>query len=267
VTGFFDNIVAFAMDEVIMAERADFEVMLNGDSRDLRHFSERGVSTKYFHIWGGIDHHNDCPSDFFSFNSIYFENEDDENLIWQVAYELVSLFNGAAKLHWREYRPLSIHRLLLNDIPLNFREPMTPLSLLRRPSISPNRWSEEMGRALQSSVRMGLIILATENEDVYMLLKQFEMGSSWVDYYRIMETIDSHARIKGIAIGENKKERESFTFTANNYSLTGFDSRHGFKDKVKSSKLPVMKIEQAHDFVSRMCKSYLQQAYPQYLKF
>ena len=250
-----------------MAARADFEVMLDGDARDLRHFSERAASTEYFHIWGGVDHQNDCQSDFFSFNSIYFENEEDENLIWQVAYELVSLFNGASKLHWSDYRPLSIHRLLLKDIPLNWREPMTPLSLLRRPSISQYKWNEEMKKALQSSERMGLIVLATENEDVYMLLKQFEMDSSWVGYYRIMETIDSHARVKGITVGEDKKERESFTFTANNYSLTGFDSRHGFKDKVKSSKLPVMKIEQAHDFVSRMCKSYLRQAYPQFLRF
>lgn len=250
-----------------MAERADFEVMLNGDAQDLRQVSERAVSTEYFHIWGGVDHWNDCPNDHFSFNSIYFEGEDDENLIWQVSYELVSLFNGASKLFWRNYRALSIYRLLLDGKQLNWREPMMPFSLLGRPPISQHKWDEEMRKALQKSERLGLLILATENEDVYMLLKQFELDNSWVGYYRLMETMDSHAKIKGIIIGEDKKERESFTFTANNYSLTGFDSRHGFKDKVKSSKLPVMKIEQAHAFVSKMCKSYLQQAYPNFLKF
>jgi len=144
---------------------------------------------------------------------------------------------------------------------------MLPLSLLQRPAISQYKWSEEMRKALQVSARFGLMILATENEDVYMLLKQFELDNSWVGYYRLMETIDSHARIKGITIGEDRKERESFTFTANNYSLTGFDSRHGFKDKVKSSKQPIMQVDQAHSFISNMCKSYLQKAYPNYLRF
>lgn len=250
-----------------MAGRADFEVMLDGEAQDLRALSGRGVSTEYFHIWGGVDHYLDCQNDYFSFNSIYFEGEDDENLIWQISYELVSLFNGATKLFYRDARPLSIHRILLNGQQLNWREPMLPLSLLQRPAISQYKWNEEMKKALQVSARFGLMILATENEDVYMLLKQFELDNSWVGYYRLMETIDSHARIKGITIGEDRKERESFTFTANNYSLTGFDSRHGFKDKVKSSKQPVMQVYQAHSFISDMCKSYLQKAYPNYLRF
>ncbi|KPN94096.1 hypothetical protein [Pseudomonas nunensis] len=263
----FDSMPAIKMDEVTMAARADFEVMLNGDPQDLRELSERVGTTEYFHIWGGVDHWNDCPSDYFSFNSIYFEGEDDENLIWQISYELSSLFNGASKLFWRDARPITIHKILLEGKPLDWHEPMMPLSLLRRPAISQYKWNEEVKCALRMSARLGLMILATENEDVYMLLKQFELENSWVGYYRLLETIDSHARVKGITIGEDKKERESFTFTANNYSITGFDSRHGFKDKVKASRLPVMKIDQGYAFVTKMCKSYLDQAYAQFFKF
>lgn len=248
-----------------MSSQADWEVMLNGDPQDLRHLSERS-STDYFRIWGGVDHWNDCSNDHFSFNSIYFEGEDDENLVWQISYELISLFNGASKLFWSDHRPLSIHRVTLEAKSTNFHESMLPVGLLQRPGLSQRKWNEEMKAALRTSPRLGLLILATENEDVYMLLKQFELDNSWSGYYRLMETIDSHARIKSITTNENTKERESFTFTANNYSLTGFDSRHGFKDKVKTSKLPVMTIDQAHEFISGMCKSYLEQAYPQYLK-
>ena len=72
----------------------DWEVALNGGPNDLRHISELGTSTDYFRVWGGIDYWNDCRNDHFSFNSIYFDGEQDEELVWQVAYELLSLFNG-----------------------------------------------------------------------------------------------------------------------------------------------------------------------------
>ncbi|TFH82293.1 hypothetical protein [Pseudomonas kribbensis] len=250
-----------------MSSQADWEVMLTGNAPDLRSLCNAGLGTAYFRIWGGIDHMNDCPNDEYSFNSIFFDGEDDPNLVWQISYELLSLLNGASKLFSRGARELKIYKVLQGGKETDYQDAMLPLCLLGRPPISAYKWNDEMAAALGMSQRLALLILATENEDVYMLIKQFALNNSWSGYYRIMETIDSHARIKNINVNEDKKVRESFTFTANNFSVTKFDSRHGFKDKVKTSKMAVMSIDQAHDFIAGICKSYLEKAYPQYLKF
>ncbi|MDH0426621.1 hypothetical protein [Stutzerimonas stutzeri] len=250
--------------EADISQQSDWEVMLNGNPQDLRQLSEAGISIDYFRIWGGIDHWHDCPNDHFSFNSLYFENEQDLEVVWQVSYELVSLFNGASELYWQGYRKLSIHSINFREKPIVFSEKAAVSGLLQRPAISLRKRDEELTNAFKTSSRLGLLVLATENDDVYMILKYLDLDRSWANYYKLMETVDSHTALKKLQITDFSAERKRFTNTANNFSLAGFDSRHGFKQIVKENKTPSMKLEEAHAYVTGLCKRYLQAAYPRY---
>ena len=247
-----------------MCQQSDWEVMLSGDPQDLRQLSKAGISTDYFRIWGGIDHWHDCLNDHFSFNSLYFENEQDSEIVWQVSYELVSLFNGASELFWQDYRKLSIHGINFQEKPVEFSAKISASGLLQRPAISPRKRDDELMKALNASPRLGLVVLATEHHDVYMILKYLDLDRGWANYYKLMETVDSHAALKKLQLVDVPADRKAFTNTANNFSLAGFDSRHGFKQIVKANKTPAMKLEEAHVYITGLCKRYLQTAYPEY---
>jgi hypothetical protein len=55
---------------------------------------------------------------------------------------------------------------------------------------------------------------------------------------RLYPTFDGRQSTSG-------KERKSFTNVANNFSLSGIDSRHGFRNEVKENKTEKMTLEQA----------------------
>ena len=97
-----------------------------------------------------------------------------------------------------------------------------------------------------------------------MILKYLDLDRSWANYYKLMETVDSHAALKKLQLTDVPADRKAFTNTANNFSLAGFDSRHGFKQIVKANKTPAMKLEEAHAYITGLCKRYLQAAYPEY---
>ena len=109
---------------------------------------------------------------------------------------------------------------------------------------------------------MTLLILATENDDIYKILKYLYFGCSWSNYYKPMETVESLASINGLTLSNDKSKRAHLTNTANNYSLAGFISRHGFKQNIKANKTPSMTIEEAYKYVTGLCESYLVEAYP-----
>ena len=46
----------------------------------------------YVNIYGGIDDWLDCPNDDFRMTTLYCEGESDAEVIWQLGYELISLF-------------------------------------------------------------------------------------------------------------------------------------------------------------------------------
>lgn len=85
------------------------EVLLNGDPQEIRQLLGTASITSGS---GGVDDWNDCPSDDFRFNSNLFEGQTQEG-VWQITYELLSLFNGASTLLEREPYKLSIYKILL----------------------------------------------------------------------------------------------------------------------------------------------------------
>ena len=111
------------------------------------------------------------------------------------------------------------------------------------------------------------MMLAAEHEDIYLFLKFLDQGSSWITYYKILDTLEAWEKRKGIKAFRSKRKERKFTCSANNFSLTGFDARHGFQEMMQEPSQKSMTIEEGHQFITGLVKDYLQQAYPRYLKF
>lgn len=244
-----------------MSNFSDWEFMLNGSPQEFRQRASE-VGSYYFNIYGGIDHWLDCPSDDFRMTTLYCDGESDPNVVWQIGHELISLFNGASILFNKNYRKASIFRLLHQESPVNYVPHRSIAALLGKPSASQERINEEFRNGRNSGITLPLMHLATENQDVYFILKYFDMEPGWTNYYKLMEAIETFAKGKEIALDTIKDTRKSFTNTANNFSLSGFDSRHGFKEITKQNNTDSMSFDEAYTFVTSMTKDFLRKAYP-----
>lgn len=238
----------------------DWEFMLDGDHNELRQLAScRGSA--YLNIFGGVDDWLDCPSDDFRMNTLYAQDETDAHTVWQLGYELLGLYNGASVLFNMNARKLSIHRLLYKGSGVN-REPAEMVPALLGPANFPqSRIDEELAQARKDSAKLTLVQLATENQDICFVLKYLDMEPGWVTYYKLMEALEVFAKEKSVDLGTNGKDRDAFTNTANNFSLSGFESRHGFKQVVKANKTRSMDLPEAHAFVTTMAKRFLRQTY------
>jgi len=239
---------------------ADWEFMIDGNPHLLRDLSQlRG--TGYFYVSGGVDHYNDCPNDDFRMTTLYAQGETDPETVWQVGYELMNLLNGAFAVYHFRFRKFSIHRLLHKESSVPHQEMQAYAGLLEKPPFDQGRLDEEFGYARRQFAQFVLLHLATENQDVYFILKYLSMDPGWVPYYALMESVEASASIKGVTLATDTKIQKAFTNTANNFSLSGFDSRHGFKQVVKANKTPSMTLEEGHRFVTSMVKDYFLKAY------
>lgn len=235
----------------------EWEVALTGNPQDLYLLTQSAGTPDHFRIWGGTDHWHDCPNERYSFNSIYFENEHDLDVIWQVAHELVSLFNGASELFTKGYWKQKVESINFCGRTIDWRPRAGVMGLLGRPGIKLLKYLQTLETSFLTCRRLGLVVLATERQDVYMILKYLDLEGNWSNYYKLMETVDSHAALRGIDVPDDLSKRKRFTNTANNFSIAGFDSRHGFKQLVKENKTPAMTLDEAHEYVTGLCKSYL----------
>lgn len=242
-----------------MDNSSKWEFLISGPSRDFRVFSSNGMN-KYFNISGGIDHWLDCPNDDFRLQSIFLDDVEDTELAWQVGLELASLYNGAQTIINKNAPKIKLDELL--NYGNNARVPkpnkINVMSLLSSPSTMNNdEIREEFEKSLIQDIRVALVNLATEREDVYLILKYFDLGHDWSSYYKILESIEAFMKFTGIKIEIDKVARKTFTNTANNYQFSGIESRHGFKKTIKKNKTPSMSLEEAHDFLSKIAKQYL----------
>ncbi|MEW5511973.1 hypothetical protein ABGT16_05070 [Pseudomonas asiatica] len=249
-------------------KQEDWEVELAGNGQDLYDLTGRGGSSDYFRIWGGIDHQNDCPSNDYSFNSLYFHGQRNPEAIWQLAYELVNIFNGASELFSFQAKKQSVREIYFQGKRVSRRQQARVIELLGRPRMHQHKWEEQLGKAMQMSPRLALLVLATENEDIYMMLKYLGFEASWSNYYKLLETMETHAKLKEKEIPGSKAERGRFTNNANNFSLVGYDARHGLKAlSDRQNTETAMSLREAHAFITGRCKGYLNTVYPEYFQF
>jgi hypothetical protein len=239
-----------------MADYLDWEFMLDGDTQDFRGLVTQ-PGTRFFNLYGGVDHWLDCQNDDFRMNTLYAEGENDPNVVWQVGHELVSLFNGASILFQKDYRKATINKLYHKEEEVDYVAPQGSTALLGRPNCSNEILREELAKIERSGIKFQLIYLATKHEDIYYILKYLDMEAGWVTYYKLLEAIEHCANKNSIQLVVDENRRKSFTNTANNFSLSGFDSRHGFKELTKKNKTPSMKIHEGYKFITDLAKQYL----------
>lgn len=234
--------------------------MVDGNPHLLRGLTGQ-MGTAYFSLSGGVDHYHDCQNDDFRVKTLNAQNETDPYIVWQVGQELMNLLNGAFTVYNIGVRKFSIHRLLHQEQAVSHQQVQAYAGLLGKPQFSQARLDKELGHARKLYLEFVLLHLATENQDVYFILKYLSMKPGWVTYYALMESIEESAKAKGITLATNIATQKSFTNTANNFSLSGFDARHGFKQVVKANKTSSMTLEDGLRFVTSMAKEYIEKAY------
>lgn len=238
----------------------NWEFMIDGDPHLLRGLTDK-IGTRYFSVSGGVDNYHDCQNDDFRMKTLYAQDETDPYVVWQVGQELMNLLNGAFAVYNMGVQKFSIHNLLYQERTVSQQQVQVYMGLLGKPQFPQARLDKELGHARKLFMEFVLLHLATENQDVYFILKYLNMEPGWVPYYALMESIEESAKAKGIALATNTATQKSFTNTANNFSLSGFDARHGFKQVVKANKTPSMTLEDGHRFVTSMVKEYIEKAY------
>lgn len=249
--------------------QADWSVELKGDHMDLGNLSIAPGRSDYFRVWGGVDDWNDCPSDRYFFNTLYFEAARNEEVIWQLTHELVEIFNSTTEFFslgaWKQ----SVHEIRYKDVPITFRPKAKVVKLIGRPaSMSHRKWQQHMTDAFQSCPRLALLVLATEKEDIRIMLKYFSEPGSWAIYYKVLETMETLARKnKGTSVPVKRAEKSRFTNNANNYEVVGIDARHGMMPQGKENPVEPMTLEEGHAFITGFCKSYLNLVYPEFFRF
>lgn len=243
-----------------MSNFSDWEFMLNGDTQEFRQKASEAGSF-YFRIYGGVDHWLDCPNDDFRMTTIYSEGETDPNNVWQIGYELISLYNGASVLFNKNYRKASIFRLLYQEKQVNYSPQRNDYALLGKPLARQHHFNKELTNGAASCIKFALIQLATENQDVYSILKYLDREASSTTYYKLMEAVETFAKNKEIELDTTTKKRKIFTNTANNFSLSGFDSRHGFKETMKQNNTDSMSLDEGYEFVTSMTMDFLKKVY------
>lgn len=246
-----------------MSNYSDWEFDLAGDGQDFLSMKEMFSTTNYFHIYGGVDGVADTHDfDGFSMTTFYSQGETNHNDVWKIGYELISLFNGAAILFHQHYRKASIKSLHYQNSRQPHVQPSggTPALLLPPTGIAASDIQSALARS-KSNARMDLLHLATDNWDVYCILKYLDMEPGWVNYYKLLEVVEHFAGQKSIKLGYSKTQRSNFTNPANNFAFVGFQARHGFKQQNKQNNTAAMTLDQAYDFVTDAAKTYLRQAH------
>jgi hypothetical protein len=158
----------------------EWEFSLRGLPQTLWELSQK-IGSSYFHIYEVIDFYNDCSLNEYRLKSIYCNNEDDYQAVWQIGYELISLFNGACSLFSSNFREIGIEQLWNNGLKQDYYENLDDFGLLGKPDISEEVVAYELEKA-KSDIRFVLLNKATEDEGVRLILKYFNMEKNWVTY-------------------------------------------------------------------------------------
>lgn len=237
--------------------------LAGGTPMDLHQLARSNDNSGHFWIWGGVNDYLDCRDDNFSFSSSHFDGiDDDVDLAWQVAHELLSLFNGAMSLMWHQEHPFRLGALLHNGRNTSHVEKRNAKGLLGPLSPFAKRGRDRA----DSSYVFRVLTLACENQDAYHLVKLFEQSGGWSSYYKILETIESYTTKYKLEVSVDKGIQKSFERTANNFSISGFDSRHGFKQQVKEIKSAALTLDDGFKFIRDYAIRYLSARYGHSLK-
>lgn len=97
-------------------------------------------------------------------------------------------------------------------------------------------------------------------EDVYLILKLIDRidpdSDDWGQLYKVWETINNLTEFTNIEIVVDGSLLNRFRNSANNFSITGINSRHGYSNRIGGKR--VLSYDEALAFVLKMSKNYLE---------
>jgi hypothetical protein len=182
---------------------------------------------------------------------------DADEAIW-LATDAIGLLNGITLLVSRDLgqSPIKLTRAFKDN---------GALPMLTIPVDEPGFFVETMASVAPMprfknarSVGTDLISLAASDTGIYYLLRLFSFDMTWGNIYKILETIETLAIRDGFDLKIGKSERDALTNTANNFSLTGLEARHGLKLAGKPNNSPRATRAQAFNTVRTASRRYLQ---------
>lgn len=223
------------------------------------------ISSQYFTISDGINHYLDCPSDDFYFISSLFPEESEPDLV-----EKKNRTNAKAKA----FEILLQGSLCLYPSVSNF-----PLSIYRDNSslaISPEFFvlnDIDRKQFFETEPMVQHVILALAVPEYTNLLRFFQMGNDWGQWYKIIETITNEypqpgGKGKNISIQNelviDSNELKRFKYSANSIAASGLGARHGFNGQRASGAINPMDEDEAYRFVVEIVHSYAQEKVNKY---
>lgn len=241
-----------------------YNFLVYGNPAYSRSLADSSTITKYFDITGGVDHYLDCPNDDFRLNSAIFNYANDNNTICQLGYELVSIFNSIHKVFcFKDFRrlPLRVEGFYLKDTIATLERKDTRFSI--------NNFSHdeiELVEDVKSEI-LGLgdpsifhfLLMSLIREDIYLILKLIDridlVSDDWSQIYKIFETIENLESITSIGTQIDMILKRKFKNSANNFSITGIDSRHGYTSNPGGNQ--TLSYDEALAFILDISQKYL----------
>ena len=229
---------------------------------------------KDIHIYTEPDFVNDGHSEDHRFNTFHCNNIANDESAWMVGLELTSLLRGLVTIFYGENYQRSIHLERMkkdgepsvdypkydfgNDvsIPADIYQKMGG-SLFSNLDFTERKEYRENAK---TNVFNSSLYLAQDNIGLYLIIKYFSQPLTWVNLYRIMETfetLEKHHDTNWTKTYTNS-DKTKFSNPANDFSVIGIDSRHGFKkDSLNPNNGPKMNLSEAKTMFIECAKSYL----------
>ena len=221
-------------------------------SDDTPRWSGNNLNSEEMHIYeetGQFDHHTFD----FCFKSWLCNNETDPQSVWQIAYDLIGLLNGALLLYAPVMYPQSIESILQNDTPIDrYADLSLPYYVYEEAQEMLPEIKDRL--PVPNTAAFRLVQESLKNDGLYILVRLLGLAPSWVTLYQVYETV-KHLSPRSIKDRDiiSASEDEKFRFTANNFSASGLESRHGMVGQKPRDHTKFIPLGEAKNIVRRIC--------------
>ncbi|QDV50642.1 hypothetical protein [Gimesia fumaroli] len=216
---------------------------MNGSSEDVYVYEENG--------------HFDHSTGDFRLKSWLCNDVEDFQYVWQIGYELVGLLNGAFILYLPRMPRQKIEGLHENDERKEWY-PDLSFPYIVREEVKKKLHKIKEKLPVPHSPALRLVQESLKNDDLYILVRLLGLDTSWVTLYQVYETI-KHLSPETLKKSEviSSSENDKFRFTANNFSASGLDSRHGMQGDIPKEHKKYIPLTEATKIIRKICHDYI----------
>lgn len=227
-----------------------YQIMLPG-IRSMGGFND--FKNGSFRVWDEINDMLDCSTCDYRASSWLIDPTDSPEVALKVSGEILSLLLGylALRGHNNIFQHVRVNEIQVFDGNFSasyasFDEIEIPNYYLQDVWVERLKFKPHDPREINNLSNRGfdtLLYLASSNMDIYILLKLLSVKTSWFTLYKIYESletfvtqvIDEYPHLKTVEnngvvrkVLDFKSQTEKLTKPANNFSIVGLNSRHGY---------------------------------------